>query len=76
MTDTQQHTEATHHSYIVPDDMVGQRIDKALVVLCEGYSRSTIQSWIKQGLVILDDEVPKQKDKVYVLCLAYLRFFL
>ena len=45
--------------------MVGQRIDKALAHLCQDYSRSTIQSWIKQGLVVLDDEVPKQKDKVF-----------
>ena len=44
--------------------MVGQRLDKALVQLCEGHSRSTIQSWIKQGLVLLDDEQPRQKDKV------------
>ena len=65
MTNTQQHTEVTHHSYIVPEDLIGQRVDKALVVLCEGYSRSIIQYWIKQGLVVLDDEVPKQKDKVY-----------
>ncbi len=53
------------HSYIVPSDLFGQRIDKALTQLCEDYSRSTIQSWIKKGLVVLDDEVPKQKDKVY-----------
>ena len=45
--------------------MVGQRIDKALTQLCSDYSRSTVQTWIKQGLVTLDDEVPKQKDKVY-----------
>ena len=45
--------------------MSGQRIDKALSDLCKDHSRSTIQSWIKQGLVMLDDEVPRQKDKVY-----------
>lgn len=45
--------------------MVGQRVDKVLVMLCSDYSRSTIQNWIKQGLVMVDDEVPKQKDKVY-----------
>lgn len=54
----------TNYSYTVPDEMVGQRIDKVLVQLIDGYSRSTIQSWIKQGLVVLDDETPKQKDKV------------
>jgi len=54
----------TKYSFLVPEDMVGQRLDKALVQLCEGHSRSTIQSWIKQGLVLLDDEQPRQKDKV------------
>lgn len=53
------------HSYIVPDEMIGQRVDKALAELCQGHSRSTIQGWIKKGLVMLDDETPKQKDKVY-----------
>ena len=52
------------HSYIVPEDFFGQRVDKALTTLCEDHSRSTVQSWIKQGLVMLDDEVPRQKDKV------------
>ncbi|MFT5572893.1 MAG: 23S rRNA pseudouridine1911/1915/1917 synthase [Cryomorphaceae bacterium] len=55
----------TKYSFIVPDEMVGLRVDKVLALLCDGYSRSTIQSWIKQGLVVLDEETPKQKDKVY-----------
>ncbi|NND83421.1 MAG: 23S rRNA pseudouridine(1911/1915/1917) synthase RluD [Gammaproteobacteria bacterium] len=45
--------------------MVGQRVDKVLAQLCEGHSRSAIQSWIKEGLVLLDDEIPAQKDKVF-----------
>lgn len=45
--------------------MVGQRIDKVLAVLCEGHSRSAIQAWMKQGLVLVDDENPRQKDKVF-----------
>ena len=54
----------TKYNYIVPDEMVGQRIDKVLAVLCSDYSRSAIQNWIKQGLVLLDEENPRQKDKV------------
>jgi 23S rRNA pseudouridine1911/1915/1917 synthase len=54
----------TKFSFIVPEDMVGQRLDKVLVVLCETYSRSTIQSWIKQSLVTVDDEQARQKDKL------------
>jgi len=55
----------TKYNFIVPDDMVGQRIDKVLTQLCSDYSRSTVQNWIKQGLVVLDEEIPKQKDKVF-----------
>ena len=44
--------------------MIGQRIDKVLANLCTDYSRSAIQSWIKKGLVYVDEENPKQKDKV------------
>ncbi len=54
-----------HLSFIVPNDYLGQRVDKVLAQLCEDYSRSAVQSWIKRGLVRLDDEVPRQKDKVY-----------
>lgn len=43
---------------------MGQRIDKVLALLCTDYSRSSIQNWIKQGLVLVDDENPRQKDKV------------
>jgi 23S rRNA pseudouridine1911/1915/1917 synthase len=55
----------TKYSFIVPDDMVGQRVDKVLAKLCPGYSRSALQGWIKQGLVEVDEELPRQKDKVY-----------
>jgi len=65
MTNSEQETNTTRHSYLVPDEMVGQRLDKALAELCEGHSRSTIQGWIKQGLVTLDEELPRQKDKVF-----------
>lgn len=44
--------------------MVGQRVDKVLATLCADYSRSAIQNWIKQGLVLVDEENPRQKDKV------------
>ncbi len=52
-------------TYIVPEDLMGQRVDKALAILCKDYSRSTVQAWIKKGLVLVDDEPPRQKDKLY-----------
>ena len=54
----------TKFSLIVPDELVGQRLDKVLAILCDGFSRSSIQTWIKDGLVIVDDEQPRQRDKV------------
>ncbi len=40
------------------------RLDKALAVLFPQYSRSTLQKWLKQGLVVIDDELPAQRDQV------------
>lgn len=51
--------------FIVPDACLGQRLDKVLAQLIDGQSRSTLQSWIKQGLVLVDDEQASQKDKLY-----------
>jgi 23S rRNA pseudouridine1911/1915/1917 synthase len=48
----------------IPDDFAGKRIDKALAELCPEYSRSSIQKWLRDGLVLLDDEVPRQRDRV------------
>lgn len=44
--------------------MLGQRLDKALTQLLDGQSRSTLQAWIKEGWVLVDDEPAKQKDKL------------
>ena len=49
---------------IIPEHAVGQRLDKVLASLFKEYSRSSIQSWIKKGLVLLDEEPVSQKDKV------------
>lgn len=58
-------THYTKYTLTIPESYLGQRVDKALAELCEGYSRSAVQAWIKQGLVEIDEEQPKQKDKVY-----------
>ena len=49
----------------IPASMFGQRVDKALGTLCDELSRSAIQALLKQGLVLVDDETPRQKDKVF-----------
>jgi 23S rRNA pseudouridine1911/1915/1917 synthase len=48
----------------IPAGAAGQRVDKALAALFSDHSRVRVQQWIRDGLVLLDDEVPRQKDKV------------
>ena len=48
----------------VPLERAGERVDKVLAELFPDHSRSSIQKWLKQGLVLLDDEVPRQRDRV------------
>ena len=40
------------------------RVDKALTELLSVHSRGTVQRWIRQGLVLVDGEVAKQKQKL------------
>lgn len=56
--------EFSKQTYVVPDEAVGQRLDKVLSSLVIGQSRSTLQTWIKQGWVLVDDEPARQKDKL------------
>lgn len=51
-------------SAIVPEDMMGTRLDFAATELFPGYSRSRIQSWIKSGAITLNGAVSKPKEKV------------
>ena len=48
----------------VPHSCIDMRVDKVLALLFPDYSRTTLQKWLKEGLVLVDDEVPNQRDKV------------
>ena len=48
----------------VPESFAGERVDKALARLFPDHSRSAIQRWLKSGLVLVDDEVPSQRDRL------------
>ncbi len=48
----------------IPEKCNGFRLDKALATMFDQYSRSTIQHWIKDGLVSLDGQSEGQKTKV------------
>lgn len=57
--------ESDHRVEQIPDEHAGERVDKVLARLFPQYSRSTLQQWLKQGRVLLDDDIPSQKDKVH-----------
>ena len=49
----------------IPESMDGKRLDQALASLFADYSRSRLQQWIRDGLVAVDEQILKPKDKVY-----------
>ncbi len=49
----------------IPFSRGGARLDSALAVLMPDYSRSRIQEWIKQSLVLVDGRLLSVKDKVW-----------
>jgi 23S rRNA pseudouridine1911/1915/1917 synthase len=57
-------TEVQEFTAIVPEEMMGKRLDFAATELFPGYSRSRIQNWIKSGALTLDGETAKSKEKV------------
>ncbi len=50
---------------IIPDNMYGRRIDQVLVELFPDYSRSRLQSWLKSGIITVDKQIVRAKNKVY-----------
>ena len=56
--------EVTQLQEIIPENCSGYRLDKALATMFDQYSRSTIQQWIKDGLVTLNGKIEGQKTKV------------
>ena len=48
----------------VPDEWAGERVDQALVKLFPDYSRSRLQTWLKEGQILINGELKRAKDKV------------
>ena len=48
----------------VPEESSGERVDQALAKLFPDYSRSRLQTWLKEGQILVDGEVKRAKDKV------------
>ncbi len=49
---------------IIPEESDGLRLDQALAQLFPDFSRGQLSKWIKAGDVLLNDAVPKPRDKV------------
>lgn len=48
----------------VPDEWAGERVDQALVKLFPDYSRSRLQTWLKDGQILINGESKRAKDKI------------
>jgi len=58
---------------IIPERMIGNRLDASLSEMLPDYSRSKITSWIKSGDVLINQKTFKPKDKVSgteIVCLT------
>ncbi|MGD2117452.1 MAG: 23S rRNA pseudouridine(1911/1915/1917) synthase RluD [Chromatiales bacterium] len=49
---------------VVPDELAGQRLDQVMSALFEDYSRSRLTQWIREGLVTVDDQIRRPKDRL------------
>lgn len=49
---------------VVPDEWAGERVDQALAKLFPDYSRSRLQTWLKDGQILINGESKRPKDKV------------
>ena len=48
----------------VPNELAGMRLDAALAKMLPDYSRSRITTWIKDGLVLCNNQEASPKDKL------------
>ncbi|HYD34376.1 MAG TPA: RluA family pseudouridine synthase, partial [Methylophilaceae bacterium] len=58
-------TETVPITLVVPHDLGGLRLDQVLQRLLPEHSRSRLQAWIKEGLVILEGKAATSKSKVW-----------
>ena len=56
-----------NHQEIVPEDLAFNRLDHVASALFPQYSRSRLQTWIKNGELVVDGQKRKSKDKSDVL---------
>jgi 23S rRNA pseudouridine1911/1915/1917 synthase len=54
MSDSALSDEVPLHTFYIPDDLAGRRVDQVLAQRFPEFSRGRLQNWIKQGQVTLD----------------------
>ena len=57
-------TETEVFNSVIPDDWAGERVDQALAKLFPDYSRSRLQTWLKEGQILINGLTRRAKDKV------------
>ena len=57
-------SETENFEAVIPDEWAGERVDQALAKLFPDYSRSRLQTWLKQGQILVNGQVKRAKDKV------------
>ena len=50
---------------VVPEGMLGERLDVVVAQLCPQFSRNQLQKWIKSGDILLNDKKAKTRDKIF-----------
>jgi 23S rRNA pseudouridine1911/1915/1917 synthase len=50
---------------IVPGELTGMRLDQVVAQLFTDFSRSRLQTWIKEGSVLVDGKQMKPREKLY-----------
>ena len=57
-------TQTVNLQVTIPVEMRGLRLDQALAELLKDYSRSRLQQWIRAGEVLLDEQIPRVRQRV------------
>ena len=58
-------TETINKQIIIPREYHGQRLDVVLAQLFPDYSRSQLSAWLKEGVITLNQQLSKPKEKVF-----------
>lgn len=65
MVENNKQFERIQQSLIVPNEFGGKRLDQILSHLFPDYSRAILQKWLKEGYILVNNEMLKAKTKLY-----------